>query len=498
MNRGPRNTVLGSRLGSMLPHIPAARVEVSPPPCNACGTVSNDGRLTRQELGWLLAHEARGAAQALRNDVVELREASAPPETAAEDVSEDDTPPSSVDSSMGALDDMIAVLSEARDRRATIRRGRLDVAALLFDVAPNARIVVQPGAGTEVYADEVELRRMFGILLGTDHHRMWSPEVEIRRDAEWVRIRVELGPDTPNAEVERRWLNRMALRHGGHYELDGGHHTVSLQADGAQNQAEIRALRKELAQAQMLGETYAREIASMYDGRESPPESGIPATDRAVAFRALSRLSAALAGPLRHVFEGLNLDSREATAALGTDTPIARALAKKVSKGFDVVHELHRLASCPMDETRASVDLVQMAQTAISNAQRRAARQGAFFDFEVQTGDHNCQARPAALSLIVNSLVEYAVDASPKGGVVRVVVRDGPGRAELLVSDQGPVIPQRFIGKLLGGRLSPTAVGRPSGPALLFAMAAAGQIGAEVRLGEDDRGRQASILRIPS
>jgi two-component system OmpR family sensor kinase len=405
--------------------------------------VSNDGRLTRQELGRLLAHEARGSAQALRGDVVELRPAPES-ETPSEAPSEEEEPPESVGSSMDALGDMIAVLSQARDRRNRVRRGRLDVAALLFEVAPSARTTVEPGAGTEVYADETELRRMFGILLGTSHQRTWAPEVEIRREGEWVRIRVELGPDLPNAEVERRWLTRMAARHGGRYELDGRYHTVSLQADGALNRAELTELKQELVQAQLLGETYAREIASLYEPKH---DSGIPTTDRDIAFRSLSRLAAALAAPLRQVFEGLNLDSREATSVLGNDSPTARALAKKVSKGFDVVQELHRLASCPSDEARAGVDLAGLAQHAIAEAQRRAARLGVFFEFHAGDVDVQCHTKPGCASLVVHSLIEYAVDASPKGGTVRVRVRSSERGVELCISDEGSRVALRRVGR---------------------------------------------------
>src|SRR6187401_2408939 len=103
-------------------------------------------------------------------------------------------------------------------------------------------------------------------------------EITIRRQGDFVRISTNLGPDTGAlGELEHRWLSRMALRHGGAIELEGGTHSILLQADGASDQREVTELRKELEQAQQLGEAYARELAAVLaagDVRtEAPPAS---------------------------------------------------------------------------------------------------------------------------------------------------------------------------------------------------------------------------------
>ena len=105
--------------------------------------------------------------------------------------------------------------------------------------------------------------------------------MKIRRQGDFVRISADLGPDTAAlGELERRWLSRMALRHGGSVELEGGTHSILLQADGAIDQREVTELRKELEQAQQLGEAYARELASVLaagDVRtEAPPPTNAP------------------------------------------------------------------------------------------------------------------------------------------------------------------------------------------------------------------------------
>ena len=46
------------------------------------------------------------------------------------------------------------------------RRGKIDLAALLWEVAPEARVQIEMGEGTTVFGDESELKRMLFVLLG--------------------------------------------------------------------------------------------------------------------------------------------------------------------------------------------------------------------------------------------------------------------------------------------------------------------------------------------
>src|SRR5688500_6103933 len=95
-------------------------------------------RLTRHEISWLLAQEARGAARALREGVSQLRQGpgqqplivNAPSEAPA------------VETTLDALDDAISMLSDLNTagRGAKARRGRIDLAALLMDLVPNTRL----------------------------------------------------------------------------------------------------------------------------------------------------------------------------------------------------------------------------------------------------------------------------------------------------------------------------------------------------------------------
>src|SRR5262252_6131299 len=98
-------------------------------------------RLTRQELTWLLTQEARSAAEKLRKGVA-VRIA---PETASAGAS-------SIEPELDALDDAMKMLASLHAGSATRgRRGRIDLASLVWELAPNARVSIEPGSGTEVF-----------------------------------------------------------------------------------------------------------------------------------------------------------------------------------------------------------------------------------------------------------------------------------------------------------------------------------------------------------
>ncbi|HEX4477299.1 MAG TPA: sensor histidine kinase, partial [Polyangiaceae bacterium] len=108
------------------------------------------GRLTRQELGWLLAQEARGAAKVLRQDVTLLTQ---PPPA---DPMITTMPDLRVETSLNVLDDAIGLLSEldAPGSSSKVRRGRIDLATLLMELVPTASVSIEPGAGVEVFGEE--------------------------------------------------------------------------------------------------------------------------------------------------------------------------------------------------------------------------------------------------------------------------------------------------------------------------------------------------------
>lgn len=426
-------------------------------------------RLTRHEITWLLAQEARGAAKTLRDEVGGL----ARPGTAADATS---VP---VVTTLDALDDAIEMLSELNTgRRGTPRRGRIDLAALLYEVAPNARIAIEPGAGTEVLGEEGDLRRMLGVLVSQASTGGAETELRIRRQGDWVKISIELGPDvSASGELERRWLSRMATRHGGRVELEGGTQAVFLQADGASDQREVTALRRELEQAQQLGEAYARELATMLAtgelGTEPPP---VPqARDATARLDALRGAAAAFERTLRRAVD---------TAPEASDPAQA---ARRSHALLDIAAELAPIAECPIDEAASEVDIAAELRALHGGFAAKASRDG--IDLSVSLPERLAvTASQGVMRLLLRALFSHALSATPRGGRVVFSAYLTELGVVLAVEDGGPVVPDALRDQVIRHAVDPTSLGRPAGMALLAAHAAASALGAELTLREAARG----------
>lgn len=439
--------------------------------------MSND-RLTRQELSWLLAQEARGAAKALREGVISLKA----PEL------RETVPP--VETTLDALDDAIGRLSELQTGgREAPRRGRIDLAALLYQVAPRARIEVLPGDGTEVFGEENELRRMLHVLVNQTNASSAetagsaSTDVRIRRENGWIKISVELGPDvSATAELERRWLSRMATRQGGRLELEGGTQTIVLPAEGAGE--EVLELRKELEQAQQLGEAYARELAAVFAAQGTPEAPPVQASDLSTQrFEILKALSGMLLHPMRRWLEETRTDLALASAALGDQAELSQRLSRRVTGSHEVLNELRRVAECPMDEPARRVDLAALARDAMAGAEARAARHGVRLSLDAPAS-LALVSHPAVLTLLLRALLDHAILATPRDGAAVLRLRPDSGKIEVLTEDGGPPVPEAVRSDLLRYRVNPLSFGRPADLSLLIAGAAASYLGSGLALGE--------------
>ena len=429
-------------------------------------------RLTRHEISWLLAQEARGAAKVLRTEVDQLRAPGIP-----------SVPP--VETTLDALDDTIEMLSALNTgARGKPRRGRIDLASLLVEIAPNARVAIAPGAGTEVFGDEAELRRMLHLLVSqASGHGTADAEVEvkIRRQGDFVRISADLGPDTAElGELERRWLSRMALRHGGSIELEGGTHSILLQADGAIDQREVTELRKELEQAQQLGEVYARELASVLSAgdvrTETPPASrGDPER-----FHGVQSLAAATHRSLRGLLDGM----REALEGQGSSGADARGDAvHRLHAVQELVAELGWAAEVALEGEREELDLVARLREAAAQLEPRAARAGVEIALGTSSGVKLRAAR-APLDLLLKSLLNHAIAATPRGGEVRAEAHRTELGLALSVCDGGPPVPEAARWQTIRHHIDPTSLGRPAGVSLVLADAACTALAADLELRE--------------
>lgn len=308
------------------------------------------GNLTQKELGWLLAQEAKGAADRLRLGVQFLRSSVVPPPL---EVEIHDAPPESasrapdLESTLDALDDAMRMLGALHQRPARGRRGRIDLAALLWELAPEVRVALEPGAGTEVYGDEEDFRRMLQVLLGGTNS---GAEVAVRREHDLVAVGVPLGSEGgTGAESERAWLSRMAVRYGGSYEVRGDEALLFLPADGARERAEREALQRELDEARKQGEVYAKElaVALAHRRRDSHPP--------AAANSSLNTLTEAA--------RGIAAELRALMAPLARDVAALPGAKERITKVQELVADLANLGDVEHDEEARELDLAAVIAT---------------------------------------------------------------------------------------------------------------------------------------
>ena len=400
-------------------------------------------RLTRSELSWLLTQEARGAAERLRKGVQILTKP--PPPT-----SKSERPPGSerpmtltsagnaseegdgLESTLDMLDGAMQKLSQIygpNTQRA--RRGRVDLAALLWEVAPDAKCNLAPGAGTEVFGDEGELRRMLHVLLGGSSQTGvgGAQVVNLKRDGEEVRLSVALGPDTaPISPAERMWLSRMAIRYGGRYELDGASECLVFPADEGQQRQEVQELRKELEAAKAQGEAYARELASVFaepgnSSRPPPLSASPPAAHEAHSFFApIARISDAIADDLRAILAPLGAAKIKAQSGADSDPALVlREMHDSLSKGAELLALTRQMARIGGDIHPIPVDLAALARDEASLASVAFASRGVLLTIAIPEDAHLIlEGMQAALRALVAEMLDRALRSSEPGSAVRI------------------------------------------------------------------------------
>ena len=440
-------------------------------------------RLTRQELTWLLTQEARSAAEKLRKGVAVL---------STPDLRGQPSPPASVETELDALDDAMKMLATLHTGGATrSRRGRIDLAALLWEVAPSARVSIEPGSGTEVFGDETELRRMLQVLVGSTNpassgSEMGTPELSIRREGSEIRVSVMLGPDSSaNAETERAWLSRMATRYGGRLELEGATESILLPADGANDQREVADLRRELEAAQRQGEAYARELAAVFAYSQSPaPRFSSQPTEAVKPLTALCAMAAGMSTELRSIFSTIE---RELVALRESRDTVSETLTQQTALGSEIVTDLVRLGQCPVYESVQHLNLADAVRSVMADLEGRATKRGVGLKSHIP-GHLDVESRPVTAALLARTLINDAILATPKGGHVTVTLESPDQGATLIVADDGPRIPEEALGALLSTRLDPSSIGRPSTIALFWAQTLAQQLGTQIELARAERG----------
>lgn len=468
-------------------------------------------RLTRNELTWLLAQEARSAAQKLRQGVgIPAGIEASPPPMILEEGS------GGVESTLNRLDDAVNMLASLHGHTTTRgRRGKIDLAALVWEVAPEARVQLEMGEGTAVFGDESELRRMLHVLIGMSGDPSTTggtPGVTIRRNGDEVRVGINLGPDTSTSfETERVWLSRMAVRYGGRLELDGSTRTLILGADIDTHRRELESLRRELAAAQAQGEAYARELATLFN-REISSIPGPPLMPGSMpALPPLSSRFPSSGGDGLPVFvaamRSLGADLRGILSAIGRDIAplrdregeageIAASVGRHVTGASEIVADLTRFGACPIGEIHRSTDVADLLRDVVQSDQVRAARHEV--RIVVTAPDHLEDNIPAAsLNVLFHALLDHAISASPSGSEAIVTLTDEATGAQITFDDAGPATSPTARSGLLSRDFEAIALGRPRALSLIAAYSIAANLRLSLEIEDSPRGGTRVRLTLP-
>jgi two-component system OmpR family sensor kinase len=402
-------------------------------------------RLTRTELSWLLMQEARHAAKKLRSGVGLVSTGLSEPEI------RDASPPSEdtggVEGKLGGREAAMSTLSSLYGQPAQPRgkRGRIDVAALVWEVAPEARVQIEMDGGLTVYGFESELRRMLHVLMseGGDPGGERAAEVSVKREGADVRIAVQLGPDRSSIEgTEYRWLARMAARHGGRLSLEANERILTVPAHDETN--EIESLRKELAAAQAQGEAYARELEKTRDQRSEPPPSrGFGGTPASEGLGCLVASSRGVSASIRGILASISRDMTPLRDQQGEAGDIAASVGRHLTAASELVADLGRVGNCPLTEAAAPASVADILRDVVQDQAARAARHEVKIQLEAPDASPEEPIAAATLTALFHQLVGYAVAASPPGTTVKVAFAETDARILVSVEDAGPVLPLR-------------------------------------------------------
>jgi len=469
--------------------------------------VSEGDRLTRQELTWLLTQEARSAADMLRKGVASL--AQSPDITITESTAPvivpAAAPPAGVDvvTSLDTLDDAMKMLASLHGGPGTRgRRGRIDLAALLCELAPQARVHIEPGSGTEVFGDEAELRRMMQVLLarssGAQSAAGEHPDVNIERSGKEVRVSVSLGPDTIGTRgAEHAWLNRMAMRYGGRLELEGGKESLVFPAEGVSEQSEVEALRKELEEAQRQGEAYARELAAVFAaGGETTPVAPSTVPPSSSALSPLMAVAAAVSAEIKTAVARMAGTIEQVGQRNVDHVQLGHELSRRTDKLRELSAALARYGQITLDELPAHLNASALLSDARTELQGLFERRGQTVQIDAPPRA-DAVIRPSGLRALIYAMLRHASDASPKGGMVSVLLNASDREVVLVVDDAGAAVPSGARDALLWRRIDPASLGRPVGAELLFAGAIASHLNGWLELDDAPGGGNRTRVRLP-
>jgi signal transduction histidine kinase len=151
----------------------------------------------------------------------------------------------------------------------------------------------------------------------------------------------------------------------------------------------------------------------------------------------------------------------------------------------------------PAEETTAGCDAAEAARAVARLAERRAAAAGVRFACELPDALPPGAIAEDALRQVLLNLVLNAVDATPRGGDVRLVGRALGRAVELAVEDRGPGVPRALRRRVFEPFFS-TRTDRPGGLGLAIARRLVEEAGGTIAIADRPEGGSRFRVRLPA
>jgi signal transduction histidine kinase len=180
---------------------------------------------------------------------------------------------------------------------------------------------------------------------------------------------------------------------------------------------------------------------------------------RAEQLAAVGQLAAGVAHEIRNPLTSIKmlvqLALEEGAAVPPDDLGVIEGEVRKMEHSLQTFLDFAR----PARAERRPIDLLDVVHTVVGLTRGRAEKQGVSVRLVSPSEPIVLTADSGQLQQVLVNLVLNALDMMPGGGVMYLVVRTGPGRVEVEVSDSGPGISPEMMDRLF----SPFASGKDTG-----------------------------------
>jgi signal transduction histidine kinase len=201
-----------------------------------------------------------------------------------------------------------------------------------------------------------------------------------------------------------------------------------------------------------------------------------------------------LAAELRGLLAAIGRDVAPLREAPGEAGDIAASVGRHVTGASELVADLARLGSCPVGELPRHLDVAAVLRDVVSAQGSRAERH------DVRVTLTAPQTAPAvvpagAIAVLLQALVDHAIDASPPGSEVTVSLSEEADGLAVLFDDAGPPLPAHAKSVILSRDFEAIAQGRSAGLDLVTAYAVAAHLAVPIELEESpQRGARIRLL----